>query len=756
MAQAVKKKLEDALEKVAAVRLGDANSEDGRSALRLLQTAVRNASSGTYGSPDDFLGDLEPKTHVLAFILEIHEKNKRFRKITEVTLQMLLEQRSWAAALKADPDLYSSLPDEVREIIEEELEGAVAPPPAPAVVPPADEPAPPPSGARPSAGLAVPKAAGGSGATLAPPVSSTTTTASMEPTCPVVHVPSPGAGKGPSTAASPSPPARKVSIAASPSPPAPKAPTTGATGGAEETTSSASHTAPPRGGAGKVPTQTAVGRAIAAAWRDIDAEKKAAAASAAKGVSDKAALSAGDEAVTADHPAMQLLRKGLAMMEELDYCANNTDGASSAFEVFRRGTTMLSRVSTGEEVNKVEPKDSILEFLVDLYERRRILRSRVSSLLVLLLEYEEWSAAADADPATRALVGGISAPVPASRPPVQTLAALRTGDGTVNLRKAAAQAAKRGAIGVLLVRVRAAYNLVPSDASASVDPYARVMFGRRMKRTVAKEATCDPRWDAEPFLFEVSPEDQVVKFEVLDNELAEDHMMGTLELSVSDAATTAGMPPVRRRLDGVDQGELEVELVYAAADGAPAAFDPPKRAPVSAPAPACAGACPLPIAAAEPVKPPVTAPAVPVAVAPHAPARPVGRAETWVAWLSIVPQSGDLQFYPGTVCELLENSYQRQDKGIDLGETFYGARVFFQPRMVQRTKRGSRDIRRVEMEQPEGKASVLVAKGSDWRSADDGAHGAEMREAIAPPGAAIRVQKEEVAEKPKSGWGWFG
>eukprot|EP00927_Polykrikos_kofoidii_P065564 TRINITY_DN61300_c0_g1_i1.p1 TRINITY_DN61300_c0_g1~~TRINITY_DN61300_c0_g1_i1.p1 ORF type:complete len:927 (+),score=215.19 TRINITY_DN61300_c0_g1_i1:358-2781(+) len=107
---------------------------------------------------------------------------------------------------------------------------------------------------------------------------------------------------------------------------------------------------------------------------------------------------------------------------------------------------------------------------------------------------------------------------------------------------------------------------------------------------------------------------------------------------------------------------------------------------------------------------------------------------TCVAWVTVEPRSGDLNFYPSNVATMLEEAWQRGDDGKELGAAFFGATVFLRPRMVQRTAKGSRDVRRVELQTPQDPVLVFVAKERDWRAAETPfSPGAEERRKIAPP-----------------------
>eukprot|EP00929_Paragymnodinium_shiwhaense_P072812 TRINITY_DN36973_c0_g1_i1.p1 TRINITY_DN36973_c0_g1~~TRINITY_DN36973_c0_g1_i1.p1 ORF type:complete len:892 (-),score=250.65 TRINITY_DN36973_c0_g1_i1:160-2835(-) len=111
----------------------------------------------------------------------------------------------------------------------------------------------------------------------------------------------------------------------------------------------------------------------------------------------------------------------------------------------------------------------------------------------------------------------------------------------------------------------------------------------------------------------------------------------------------------------------------------------------------------------------------------------------WVAWLSVDPRSSKLNFYPERVAEVLEAAWQNGENAVDLGESFFGASISLRPKLVQRTAKGSRDVRRLELQSPEEDVVVFVAKGAaDYRCAETPfSPGAEERRINVPPGSAV-------------------
>lgn len=91
-----------------------------------------------------------------------------------------------------------------------------------------------------------------------------------------------------------------------------------------------------------------------------------------------------------------LLEHGRAQMESLGFTAADKDQAIPAFETFRRAVQQA--VSSKQDENaleKLETKGKILDFLVDMYERHQKYRSRVTSTLTRLLNFDSWNRAAD-------------------------------------------------------------------------------------------------------------------------------------------------------------------------------------------------------------------------------------------------------------------------------------------------------------------------------------------------------------------------
>lgn len=260
--------------------------------------------------------------------------------------------------------------------------------------------------------------------------------------------------------------------------------------------------------------------------------------------------------------AMDALDLADQQLAKLDYSAAQDDPAIDAFEAFRRAVLKVVKSGGKEDkdaLRQLEPKDRILDFLIDFHTRQPKYRSRVGSCLLRLLGFEEWAAAVEADPSVHAAIRDLTDDV--SQP--GRLTATSAGMA-VNLAAAAAAVRSRGGAGALYVRVIAAYDLVNPGAHHSVDAYVRVVLGTRLKRTNSVATGLSPRWDGEPFVFEVpvmeATPDLACKFEVFDSDLMKDVPLGSLSIPARHFPRAPGL--LRRPLAGVDRGELEVELVF--------------------------------------------------------------------------------------------------------------------------------------------------------------------------------------------------
>jgi hypothetical protein len=268
-----------------------------------------------------------------------------------------------------------------------------------------------------------------------------------------------------------------------------------------------------------------------------------------------------------EHDAVcDLLEKGKKQMEALDFSAAERDIAISAFETFRRAVQQVVNSTLSKQddnvLDRLEPKGRILEFLVDMYELHQKYRSRVTSTLMRLLNFDGWRYAAESDDSVKAAVADF-----------QDMRALGTvnsvGAVSLNLKSAAANAVARGGVGALYVQMIAGYNLLIADSNGTSDPYVRVRLGGRTQRTHVINDCLNPKWDANPFIFEVSSIDAVLKLECLDSDVFKDDPLGDLEISVAQAPVDSESSVMRCALNNVPHGELEFKLLYLPGKGSP-------------------------------------------------------------------------------------------------------------------------------------------------------------------------------------------
>merc|ERR1711920_136290 len=95
-------------------------------------------------------------------------------------------------------------------------------------------------------------------------------------------------------------------------------------------------------------------------------------------------------------------------------------------------TAKSSEKEADECLEQVEQKSKILDFMIDFSAHQRKYRSRVTSTLIRLLDFDDWRAAVDADPSVRAAVREIT-----DDPECGTTAKVFAHGVAVNLRSAA-------------------------------------------------------------------------------------------------------------------------------------------------------------------------------------------------------------------------------------------------------------------------------------------------------------------------------
>jgi len=387
---------------------------------------------------------------------------------------------------------------------------------------------------------------------------------------------------------------------------------------------------------------------------------------------------------------MELLRVGQERIQALGFSAADGDEAIAAFETFGRAVTKVVQSPSKEDdefLEAVDHKVSILRFLLDFDERQRKYRSRVCAVLTRLLCFDSWRAAARTDASLRAGAREVVTDTDA------TTVVAEPDAVAVDLPGAAADAMAHGAAGAIYVRVVAGHGLV-SAGSCGSDAYVRVTVDGRTRQTEVIDDCLDPRWEAAPFVLEVPSFDAVVQFDVLHNDFVKDIPLGSLALAVVDMRGYA-KPSTRHSLTGVEHGELELEIAFASAG---------------------------------------TRPSHDGSTAAAAPDEP------WAVWVSVDPRNSQLLPYTGEVAGALEDAWWRGDSCVELGGALSGALVELRPRLVQRTQKGSRDVRRLGLPRPGGVVRLAVAWGTDWRAAGDvAAPEAEVRQLSVPPGAVVRA-----------------
>eukprot|EP00439_Symbiodinium_sp_Y106_P017241 s455_g2.t1 len=175
---------------------------------------------------------------------------------------------------------------------------------------------------------------------------------------------------------------------------------------------------------------------------------------------------------------LRILRHCLGSCEQLlsveCWAVESMDDLFAAFETFRRA---VCRITQDRRINKaaldkIEHKDgdSILKFLFDVHSRKKRHRKRTEALLSLLLELESWKEAFRGPQEEPAEEAEEEEEEEEAEEDQRTLSTLWREDVDEKIDAAAA----RGAIGLLLVRVVAAHNLINADWFSLSDPYVKV------------------------------------------------------------------------------------------------------------------------------------------------------------------------------------------------------------------------------------------------------------------------------------------
>jgi len=74
------------------------------------------------GEGEELLGDLEPKAHVLRFLVELHSKKKLLRKQISHVFATVLNVKAWKTVLASDADMMKDLPEDLKALMEEPKE----------------------------------------------------------------------------------------------------------------------------------------------------------------------------------------------------------------------------------------------------------------------------------------------------------------------------------------------------------------------------------------------------------------------------------------------------------------------------------------------------------------------------------------------------------------------------------------------------------------------------------------------------------
>ncbi|CAJ1352631.1 unnamed protein product [Effrenium voratum] len=279
---------------------------------------------------------------------------------------------------------------------------------------------------------------------------------------------------------------------------------------------------------------------------------------------------------------MSMLDDALKRLAEANYSFAVLTGSGleeddlfAAFEVFRRAVCRVTQDSCIDTqlLESITPKDQILKFLLDVYERKRLNRKRAEALLVLLMHLDGWRAAAEETyPEETKQFRGVSL-VPDAKeaeahaaeeeePALDELDRCSTEavEEEPQFEELVTAAKRRGALGVLLVRVLAAHNLINADWFSLSDPYAKVTVDKESKCTSVVDDCLDPRWDEDLWNFDVAAESSLVRFEVWDKDSLQDDPLGSLAMPISCAPRSKSR--LRFALDQVQHGELEVEIAF--------------------------------------------------------------------------------------------------------------------------------------------------------------------------------------------------
>eukprot|EP00746_Dinoflagellata_sp_MGD_P014704 gnl/MRDRNA2_/MRDRNA2_132375_c0_seq1.p1 gnl/MRDRNA2_/MRDRNA2_132375_c0~~gnl/MRDRNA2_/MRDRNA2_132375_c0_seq1.p1 ORF type:complete len:582 (+),score=64.91 gnl/MRDRNA2_/MRDRNA2_132375_c0_seq1:169-1914(+) len=126
-------------------------------------------------------------------------------------------------------------------------------------------------------------------------------------------------------------------------------------------------------------------------------------------------------------------------------------------------------------------------------------------------------------------------------------------------------------IGVLSVKVIAAYNLINTDSGIGIgnfrdvsDPYCSCTVGGVTKRTETINNDLNPRWKKNQFQFPIKTGQENIEFVVMDSDtMGNDDFLGRIEIPMDGVLSKAGEAiALRDQLWDVPHGEIEVELSF--------------------------------------------------------------------------------------------------------------------------------------------------------------------------------------------------
>jgi hypothetical protein len=266
-----------------------------------------------------------------------------------------------------------------------------------------------------------------------------------------------------------------------------------------------------------------------------------------------------------------MLIRGCTAIREISFGIDERDSAIAAFETFRRATTRLSRsADTRElcELEKVEPKQAFLEFLIELAARYIAYRSRVAEVLRCLQSLSVWFAAAKANQETSAAIQCLLHEINVANTALGVQHKIRK-----DLEKAAAVAASCGDLGALSVKVVSARNLLIKDEVLGAFRVG-IQLGERTSYTSIVRGSAHPSWNSEEFIFDVGSSDWLVTFSVIDvrNEMTPVHV-GKFSASMAEAMNQQGPLSLRHGFDDAAIGDLEFTLQYVSGSTTGKEFD---------------------------------------------------------------------------------------------------------------------------------------------------------------------------------------